>query len=148
MRGDVSRLIFLDSSVNTHGDSTKVICPTQAFSVASHERMSLTLQSFSMRRNWYNINPTNNTGYLFVNSTHYEFSITPGVYSSFTALGTALKAAIAATITDNTALKQIVDAIATVAYSAVTRKFTLTFTMGTGHSFTSLPVKPYLIAED
>ena len=145
MRGDVSRLIFLDSSVNTHGDSSKVICPTQAFSVASHERMSLTLQSFSMRRNWYNINPTNNTGYLFVNSTHYEFSITPGVYSSFTALGTALQAAIAATITDNTALKQIVDAIATVAYSAVTRKFTLTFTMGTGHSSTQVVLRTYHI---
>lgn len=144
MRGDVSRLIFIDSSVNTHGDSTKVICPTQAFSVASHERMSLTLQSFSMRRNWYNINPTNNTGYLFAGDAHYEFSIAPGVYSTFSALGTALKAAIEATITNNTGLQAYVTGV-TVAYSAVTRKFTLTFAMGQNHSNTQVVVRTYHI---
>ena len=77
VRGQVSRLIFLDSSVNTHGDRTRVLLPARAFSASGNEQMSITLQSFSIRRNWYNINPTNNTGFIFVDNTYFEFSIDP-----------------------------------------------------------------------
>ena len=79
VRGDVSKLLFLDSSVSTHGDKTKVMLPPHPFSAQSNERMALTLQSFSMRRNWYNLNDTNRIFYLFVNGVYYEVAITAGV---------------------------------------------------------------------
>ena len=65
MRGQESKLIFIDSSVNTLGDKTKVIVPSHPFSATGGERMALTLVSFAMRRNWYNVNPTNNTFYVY-----------------------------------------------------------------------------------
>ena len=75
VRGQVSKLIFIDSSVNTDGrDHTKVMCPPHPFSAQGNERMALTLVSFTMRRNWYNINATNNTFYLFVSNTYQDLS--------------------------------------------------------------------------
>ena len=74
VRGSVSRLIFVDSSVNTHHDRTKVFLPSQPFSAQGEEKFSLTLLQFGIRRNWYNINSTNNTFFINVNSTlHYVF---------------------------------------------------------------------------
>ena len=55
-------MIFLDSSVNTHHDRTKINVPPHPFSAVGTERIALSLQQFSIRRNWLNINPTNNTG--------------------------------------------------------------------------------------
>ena len=60
----MSRMIFLDSSVNTHHDRTKINVPPHPFSVVGTERLALSLQQFSIRRNGLNINPTNNTGYV------------------------------------------------------------------------------------
>ena len=53
VRGQVSKLLFIDSSVNTDGrDHTKVLVPAHPFSATGAERMALTLVSFTMRRNW------------------------------------------------------------------------------------------------
>ena len=52
-------MIFLDSSVNTHHDRTKINVPPHPFSAVGTERIALSLQQFSIRRNWLNINPTN-----------------------------------------------------------------------------------------
>ena len=133
VRGQVSRLIFIDSSVNTHGDRTRILLPPRSFTASGKEQISLTLQSFSIRRNWYNINPTNNTGYIFDGDSHYEFSITPGVYSSFTDLATAVRAALNACITANTNLGVLLTS-ATCTYSSQTRLFDITFTKQAGQN--------------
>ena len=62
-------MIFLDSSVNTHHDRTKINVPPHPFSAVGTERIALSLQQFSIRRNWLNINPTNNTGYVYIDAT-------------------------------------------------------------------------------
>ena len=130
MRGDFSRLIFIDSSVNTVGDHAKVLLPSRSFSVQGNERMSLTLQSFGIRRNWYNINPTNNTGYLSVTPTGgtevlYEFSISPGAYATFTSLATAINAALNDTIVTHS-ITQL--GSFTTAYNSTSRLFTISCT--------------------
>ena len=83
-KSNLSRLIFIDSSVNTHGDHAKVLVPPHPFGAVKSERIALTLISFCARRNWYNVNATNNTFYLYQNGVHYEVQIPPGVYSDFT----------------------------------------------------------------
>ena len=64
MRGDSSRMIFIDSNVATHGDRVKITLPSAGFTAGSSDRMSLTLQSFSMKRNFHNIHKFNNTFYI------------------------------------------------------------------------------------
>ena len=138
MRGNFSRLIFLDSSVSTVGDRAKVLLPSRSFSVQGNERMSITLQSFGIRRNWYNINPTNNTGYIAVGPTGasgtevlYEFRITPGSYATFTALATAIQTSLNTAITDHSiaALNNF-----TATYDSISRLFTITCTKSAGNS--------------
>ena len=94
VRGSSSRMIFVDSSVNTHHDRTKISLPPHPFSAVGAERVAFSLQQFSIRRNWFNINPTNNTGYVYIDATYHEFVITPGVYSTFVALATAIQTAL------------------------------------------------------
>ena len=129
VRGQVSRLLFLDSSVNGTGtgDRTRLLLPSGHFTATGNEQMSLTLQSFSIRRNWYNINSTNNTGYVFTNDVYYEFSIPPGTYTTFADLATAIATSLTALIAANSGLSAITSAAACT-YSALTRKFTITFT--------------------
>ena len=131
-----SKLLFLDSSVNTHGDKTKVMVPPHSFAAQGNERMALTLQSFSMRRNWYNLNDTNRIFYLFVSATYYEVVVDAGVYATFAALATALNDALTATVAN------VAEITATaVAYSALTRKFTISLTMATGHAATPVELR-------
>jgi len=106
-----------------------VLLPPRSFSATGNEAISLTLQSFSIRRNWYNINATNNTGYIYEinNTSAFEFQITPGVYTSFTALKTAIEAALDACIAANSQLSVWLTA-ATVAYDSTTRLFTISLT--------------------
>ena len=144
MRGQVSRLIFIDSSVNTHGDRTRVLLPPRSFTASGKEQISLTLQSFSMRRNWYNINPTNCIGYVFADNVHYEFTIVPGTYSTFTDLATAIQAALSACISANAALGVILSAAACT-YSATSRLFSITFTKQTGHHSKDIEIRCFAI---
>ena len=90
VRGTISKYIYIDSSVNTHNDHTRVLMPAHPFSAQGNERMSLTLLSFGMRRSFHNINPTNGIFYLYVNTTYYEVNIAPGTYSTFTTLAAAI----------------------------------------------------------
>ena len=148
VRGQVSRLIFIDSSVNTHGDRTKVLLPPRSFSASGNEQMSLTLQSFSIRRGWYNINPTNNTGFVYINAfdTHYEFSISPAAYSTLNDLATAVAAALTACIAANTPLNAVVSA-ASCSYSATTRLFTITFTKQAAHHDKVVEIRCFAIKD-
>ena len=49
VRGSTSRLIFLDSRVNTHGDRTKILVPSHPFSAVGQERIALLLQGADLR---------------------------------------------------------------------------------------------------
>ena len=143
MRGQFSRLIFLDSSVNTIGDRAKVLLPARSFSVQGHERMSLTLQSFGIRRNWYNINPTNNTGYVGVTpaaggETLFEFRIPPGSYSTFAQLAAAIEFAL------TEAVNRIADIDSVeCTYGETSRLFQVTFTKAV--STTAVQLKCFAI---
>jgi hypothetical protein len=140
VRGTVSKLLFIDSSVNTHGDHTKVLVPPHPLSATGNERLALSLVSFSMRRNWYNLNPTNGIFYLFVAGTHYEVTIAPGVYSTFTSLVTAIQDALTVTVGG---IAEITSAA--IGYTAVTRHFGFVFTMATGHTATEVQVRCFAI---
>jgi hypothetical protein len=140
VRGTTSKLIFIDSSVNTHGDHTKVIVPPHPFSATGAERLALSLVSFSMRRNWYNLNNTNRTFYLFLANAYYEVNIVAGVYSSFATLAAAIQTALGVTIAG---VAQI--ATAAVAYSAVSRKFTISLTMAAGSEAVPVEIRCFAV---
>ena len=140
VRGTVSKLIFVDSSVNTTGDTTRVLLPAQPFSATGNERLALTLVSFSIRRNWTNINDTNRTFYLFLNSAYHEVNIAAGVYSTFASLALAIKAALDVTIAT---IAQI--STAAVAYDAVTRKYTISLTMAAGSEAVEVEIRTFFI---
>ena len=132
VRGSTSRLIFLDSRVNTHGDRTKILVPSHPFSAVGQERIALTLLQFSMRRTWYNVNPTNNTGYVEVDGTLHEFQIKPGVYHTFAAreagsLTDALNVALAEAVA-TTDRVQSIEAV----HDATSRLFTVIVTPQAG----------------
>jgi len=134
-----ARNVFIDSEINTgnSGQVAKINFPPSAFNVGSGERMRLTLASFEMRRNWYSINPSNNTFYWYdptlPPATRYApIVLTEGTYDSFVptapagatppaSLGDAIIIAIRA-----------VPALATstIAYSQYTRKYTITLPGG------------------
>ena len=129
VRGTSSRMIFVDSSVNTHHDRTKISLPPHPFSAVGAERVAFSLQQFSIRRNWFNVNPTNNKGYVYVDTTYHEFVVTPGVYSTFTALATAIKTAL------NTTASTIAKiASFDVTHNATNRKFQITVNMAANQS--------------
>ena len=87
MKVKYSRNIFIDSEINTigNGQKAKVNLPASSFSIGPHEDMRLVLSSFEMRRNWYSINETNNTFYVYdsANDTYKQARIVPGSYRLF-----------------------------------------------------------------
>jgi len=116
-----SRLIFVDSEVNTTGNrgKAKILVPNHPFSVGRDDRMRLTLAAFEMRRSWYNINATNNTFYVYTTATdtYVECVIASGSYDSFAELAAAIQAAL-----------QVNLASATCTYADATRRFTFVLT--------------------
>jgi len=100
MASKYSRNIFVDSETNRNIDATTcgIFLPSQDFTVASNEEMKFILNTFEMRLNFYYINATNNTFYLYnpAGPTYTPIVIAPGNYSSFTELSTAIQNAIIA----------------------------------------------------
>ena len=133
-------MIFLDSSVNTHYDRTKINVPPHPFSAVGTERLSLSLQQFSIRRNWLNINPTNNTGYVYIDATYHEFTIAPGAYTTFAELATELEAALNAAATGIAKIDGF-----TVIHSAVTRKFAIGVQLTDDGSTSEVQIRCFLI---
>ena len=129
-----SRLIFVDSEVNTVGNKSKakINIPNHPFSVCCDDRMRLTLLSFDMRRSWYSVNQTNNIFYIRdpTADTYTEVTIAPGSYDSFAALATAIQTALRATTVGTTQL-----ATATCTYDDVTRKFTFALVGAPNNAF-------------
>ena len=119
MRVKTVRNVFVDSEVNTigNGEKTKINFPPDAFSITAKERMRLTLTTFEMRRNFYNINQTNNTFYIFspLNSTYRECVIAPGNYNDYATLALAIQSALVGVYIGSTCT-----------FNQINRKFTLT----------------------
>jgi hypothetical protein len=90
-----SRLIFVDSEINTVSNQAKakILVPPQPFSVHGGDQMRLTLLSFEMRRNWYSVNQTNCIFYIYTPSTntYEEVVIPPGSYDTFDKLAVAVQ---------------------------------------------------------
>ena len=87
----LTRNLFINteqSQYSQSGDSYRTTLPPSAFSCKSNQKMRLTLTSFEMRKNWYEVNNTNNTFFMFCNNTQTSPSlvpviIPPGTYRSF-----------------------------------------------------------------
>ncbi len=120
MKVKFARNVFVDSEINSigNGQISKINFPPSAFSIAPGEMMRLILTSFEMRRNWYNVNPSNNTFYLYNPAgagTYSPIVIAQGTYATFASLATAIQTAIVSVIAGST-----------VVYDATLRKYTIT----------------------
>jgi len=134
------RNIFIDSETNTNIDETQVgvnLVPTD-FWCASDENMRMTLTTFEMRNNWYNINQYNNVFYLWTptssgafTGTYYPVTIAAGTYYNF--VDTIYNPGAASPITATglaTAIQTALNAAGvgsghTCTYGVNTRKFTI-----------------------
>lgn len=134
------RNVFIDTEVNAigNGQISRIQFPPTAFSIRPNQMMKLVLTSFELRRNWYSVNQTNNTFYIFnpALTTYTQVTIAPGSYRAFdgvNGLAPAIEAAV------NAALGV---ATTTVGWNAVTRKFTITApAMVAGSYFVCFQVK-------
>tara|TARA_R110000787_G_scaffold39114_4_gene98237 strand:+ start:1813 stop:2823 length:1011 start_codon:yes stop_codon:yes gene_type:complete len=120
--------IFLDSSINTEtgdGRFARWICPSEGFSVANTQFIKMTVNSFTMRRNWYNINQHNNLFYSWDPGAdqYTPYTIAPGNYTTLTSVAAAIQTAL-----------QIIHGAALCTFDPLTRKFSLDMT-GTGATF-------------
>ena len=129
MRGDITKYLFIDSAV----DSGRVSLPSQPFACIDNETMAFTLLNFTMRRNWPQINQTNNRFYIYLrdSQTFYETIVPPGDYADYASITTALNDAIVATIGSNASLSTEVQSI-TATHTASTRMFVFTIQMANG----------------
>lgn len=120
MKVKFARNVFVDSEINSigNGQISKINFPPSAFSIAPREQMRLTLSSFEMRRNWYNINPSNNTFYLYDpagTGTYSPIVIQQGNYDDFNTLAGAIATAIS-----------VVVPLSTCVYQPIPRKYLIT----------------------
>lgn len=107
MEEHMYRNIFVDTESNSFGsgEQSKIIFPSIPFStLSSDEVMKIELSTFEMRKNWYNINQTNNKFYLYdpSGSAHTEITIAPGNYATYNELATAIQGAVAAVLVGST----------------------------------------------
>ena len=120
MRVVYYRNCILDSeSGSVRGDklATKLNFPPYNFSARQGQTMGMRLSQFQMRRNFYNINETNNQLYLYdpAGPTYTPITIAPADYTTMAALNTGLTNALAAAFGGSVS-----------AYNPVSRKFTIT----------------------
>lgn len=135
-----TRNIFIDSETNTINDQIQVsvnLIPNDFYCNADEE-MRLTLTTFEMRTNWYNINQYNNVFYVFTptsagsaSGTYYQVQIQAGSYYDF--LDTVYNPGVTSptTITGlSTAIQTALNAAGigtgnTCSYSPISRKFSI-----------------------
>lgn len=124
------RSVFLNSEINTQqGQIQRINFPSSSFNVSQNEQMRITLSSFHCRRNWYNINATNNIFYVFdpAGPSYTECIIPAGNYMTFDTPSAVGPPSIGAPLTEG-----IVSALVnggyggTCTYDANTRKLTIT----------------------
>ena len=124
------RSVFINSEINTRqGQIQSLQFPSGSFAVSQNERMELILESFSCRKNWYNVNSTNNIFYVYdpAGPTYTECVIPAGNYMSFDTPAAAGPPAIGASLCEG-----IVSALTaagfggTCEYDPLKRKLTIT----------------------
>jgi len=136
MRTVYSRNIFVDSEVGTtqRGSDTKVTFPANEFSIRGRQLMRLTLSSFEMRKNFYNIaSNINNVFYLFDGvATYTPIIIPPKLYNNPADIATEIDTIVAGLYAGSTCT-----------HDAATRKYTITLggTAPAGAYFVSFQVK-------
>jgi hypothetical protein len=109
-----SKILFLDSRAGHQvNHKSRINFPTDSFSAKGNELIRLTLLEFNMRRNFYNINSTNNRFYIrdTGNSTDISVDIPEGNYETGTELAVKIEAATN---------------IKTCTFDVITQKFTIT----------------------
>ena len=115
-----SRNVFVDTDSLTNQSSSKahVLFPAHPFSVCCGDTIRISLQQFVMPRRMYTINVTNKIFYIrdTAADTYTEIILAEGVYSTFSALATAIQTAI------QTAAPAF--ASVTVTYDETTRRLT------------------------
>jgi hypothetical protein len=132
-----TRNLFVNTEQTLIGECRNVglNLPQYLLQCAENQRMRLTLNSFSMRKNWYSINKYNNTFFVVFKSNdvipilnYSKVTIPQGNYQSFTDQTYGLAKAIE-TALDNVLKTQflIVTPATAVAWDYVTNKFTVTF---------------------
>jgi len=94
-----SRLVFLDSdAVSIEGDKLQASFPSGQITAGDGQFLRVSLQSFSMIKNFYNINPTNNTVAMKAPGAGKVFvacSIPPMNYATYNEIADACGKAIA-----------------------------------------------------
>lgn len=123
MRTIYSRNVFIDSEVGTtqRGADTKVSFPANEFSCIGSQLMKLTLTSFEMRKNFYNIaSGVNNTFFYFDGTAAYSPIVIPQkVYTTGAQIATEIQTQLVALFVGSTCT-----------HDAATRKYTLTLGAG------------------
>jgi len=154
------RNIFIDSETNTVQDQLQVsvnLIPNDFF-CGPDEEMRITLTTFEMRTNWYNINQYNNVFYVFTpvssgspTGTFYEIQIAAGSYYDFldtvynpnvvsptqiTGLSTAIQTALngAGIGTGNTCT-----------YSPISRKFSIGLNISASGNNGTITANSYIV---
>lgn len=91
-----SRNLYIDSEISSGGNqnSFRLTIPPSSFSCKPNQMMKLSLLNWEMRKNWYEVNQTNNvfwiqTSVSGANTKYYPVIIPPGSYRSFGTTATA-----------------------------------------------------------
>ena len=154
------RNIFIDSETNTIQDQCQVsvnLIPND-FYCGADEEMRITLTTFEMRTNWYNINQYNNVFYVFTptsagsaSGTFYEVQIAAGSYYDF--LDTLYNPGVASPTTINglaTAIQIALNAAGigsgnTCTYSPITRKFSIGLNVSAAGNNGTITANSYIV---
>lgn len=153
-----TRNLFVNTEETLVGECRNVTInfPQYVMQCQENQRMRLTLNSFSMRKNWYSLNKYNTVFYVVAKSStgtvvHNRVVIPQGNYQSFTdttyglsvaiktALDTVLKAAPFSITTPNT----------NVSWNFVTNKFQITYatTGATANDLASMKLVSFTIPD-
>lgn len=155
-----TRNIFIDSETNTINDQIQVsvnLIPNDFYCTADEE-MRLTLSSFEMRTNWYNINQYNNVFYVFTpttagsaSGTFYQVQIAASSYYDF--VDTIYNAGVGSPTTATglaTAIQTALNAAGigtgnTCTYNVNTRKFSFGLNVSASGNNGTITANSYIV---
>jgi hypothetical protein len=154
------RNIFIDSETNTIQDQCQVsvnLIPNDFYCTADEE-MRITLTTFEMRTNWYNINQYNNVFYVFTpttagsaSGTYYQVQIAAGSYYDF--LDTIYNPGVGSPTTITglaSAIQTALNAAGigtgnTCTYSPTTRKFSIGLNVSAAGNNGTITANSYIV---
>jgi hypothetical protein len=155
-----TRNIFIDSETNTIQDQVQVsvnLIPND-FYCTQDEEMRITLTTFEMRTNWYNINQYNNVFYVFTpttagsaSGTYYQVQIAAGTYYDF--LDRVYNPNVASPTTIDglaTAIQTALNGAGigtgnTCTYSPITRKFSIGLNVSASGNNGTITANSYIV---